>query len=88
MSITQTSDANSAMQEIQGILTQISDMSTHIASAAELQQSTSQEIATNITRISEISDINYQSVESVTETSNALEELAREQDELVHRFTL
>ncbi|WP_427976587.1 methyl-accepting chemotaxis protein [Agarivorans sp.] len=87
-SISQTSDANGAMEEIQGIITQISDMSSQIAAAAEQQQATGAEISTNLNRISDISDDNYQSIEIVTSTSEELGELAAEQDLLVKRFTL
>jgi len=87
-SISQTSDANGAMEEIQGIITQISDMSSQIAAAAEQQQATGAEISTNLNRISDISDENFQSIEIVTSTSEELGELAAEQDSLVKRFTL
>ncbi len=87
-SISQTSDANGAMEEIQGIITQISDMSSQIAAAAEQQQATGAEISTNLNRISDISDDNFQSIEIVTSTSEELGELAGEQDSLVKRFTL
>ena len=85
-SVHQASDANSAMEEIQGIITQISDMSSQIAAAAEEQQATSEEISRNINRISEISDSNYQSVERIALTSQRLEQLADEQDGQVRHF--
>ncbi|MGY5453228.1 methyl-accepting chemotaxis protein [Agarivorans sp. MS3-6] len=87
-SISQTSDANGAMEEIQGIITQISDMSSQIAAAAEEQQATGAEISSNLNRISDISDENYESIEIVTSTSEELGELAQQQDSLVKRFTL
>ncbi|WP_163133529.1 methyl-accepting chemotaxis protein [Agarivorans sp. Alg241-V36] len=87
-SISQSSDANGAMEEIQGIITQISDMSSQIAAAAEQQQATGAEISNNLNRISDISDENYQSIEIVTSTSEELGELAGQQDSLVKRFTL
>ncbi|WP_432467921.1 methyl-accepting chemotaxis protein [Agarivorans sp. Z349TD_8] len=87
-SIDQTSDANGAMEEIQGIITQISDMSSQIAAAAEQQQATGAEISANLNRISDISDENYESIEIVASTSEELGGLAQEQDALVKRFTL
>ncbi|RJG41983.1 methyl-accepting chemotaxis protein [Motilimonas pumila] len=87
-SIAQSSDANGAMEEIQGIVTLISDMSSQIAAAAEEQQATSAEIANNINRISDISDVNYQGIEEIANAGHILEELAQNQDELVSHFKL
>jgi len=87
-SVQQSSNANSSMEEIQAIITMISDMSSQIASAAEQQQATSAEISSNINRISEISDSNYEGIQEVAKTSLILDELAEQQQELVHRFQL
>ncbi len=87
-SIAQSSDANGAMEEIQGIITLISDMSSQIAAAAEQQQATSAEIANNLNRISDISDVNYQGIEELASTGHVLEDLANNQDKLVTRFKL
>ncbi|GAA5214963.1 methyl-accepting chemotaxis protein [Corallincola platygyrae] len=87
-SVMQASDANSAMEEIQGIITQISDMSSQIAAAAEEQQCTAEEITRNINHISDISDENYQGIEDITQRSSELERLAHDQDKLVDRFKL
>ncbi|WP_434339437.1 methyl-accepting chemotaxis protein [Motilimonas cestriensis] len=87
-SIAQSSDANGAMEEIQGIVTLISDMSSQIAAAAEQQQATSAEIANNLNRISDISDVNYQGIEELASTGHVLEDLAANQDKLVARFKL
>ncbi|MFQ2290229.1 methyl-accepting chemotaxis protein [Aeromonas enteropelogenes] len=84
----QSSHANNAMEEVQGIVVLISDMSSQIASAAEQQQATSADIATNLNRISDISDLNYQGIERVAETSQQLDSLAEQQEELVKRFRL
>ncbi len=87
-SVHQASNANSAMEEIQGIITQISDMSNHIAAAAQQQQLTSEEISRNINHISDISDSNYQSVEQIARATQELERLAEEQDQQLRRFRL
>ena len=87
-SVQQSSNANSSMEEIQAIITMISDMSSQIASAAEQQQATSAEISSNINRISEISDSNYEGIQEVAKTSLILDELAEQQQELAHRFQL
>ena len=87
-SVQQSSNANGAMEEIQAIVTAISDMSSQIAAAAEEQQATSAEIAANINRISEISDSNYEGIQEVANTSHVLDELALQQQQLVNRFQL
>ncbi|MGY3942432.1 methyl-accepting chemotaxis protein [Aeromonas tecta] len=84
----QSSQANNAMEEVQGIVVLISDMSSQIASAAEQQQATSADIATNLNRISDISDLNYKGIERVAETSQQLDTLAEQQEGLVQRFRL
>ena len=86
--VDQSSQANNAMEEVQGIVVLISDMSSQIASAAEQQQATSADIATNLNRISDISDLNYQGIERVAETSQQLDSLAEQQEGLVQRFRL
>ncbi|MFE8711218.1 methyl-accepting chemotaxis protein [Aeromonas allosaccharophila] len=86
--VEQSSHANNAMEEVQGIVVLISDMSSQIASAAEQQQATSADIATNLNRISDISDLNYQGIERVAETSQQLDSLAEQQESLVKRFRL
>ena len=86
--VDQSSHANNAMEEVQGIVVLISDMSSQIASAAEQQQATSADIATNLNRISDISDLNYQGIERVAETSQQLDALAEQQESLVKRFRL
>ncbi|WP_421246096.1 methyl-accepting chemotaxis protein [Aeromonas sanarellii] len=86
--VDQSSQANNAMEEVQGIVVLISDMSSQIASAAEQQQATSADIATNLNRISDISDLNYQGIERVAETSQQLDSLAEQQETLVQRFRL
>ena len=76
------------MEEIQAIITMISDMSSQIASAAEEQQATSAEISSNINRISEIADSNYEGIQEVANTSQVLDQLAVQQKTLVQRFHL
>ena len=87
-SMHQSSNANSSMEEIQAIITQISDMSSQIAAAAEEQQATGAEISANINRISEISDSNYEGIEQVAEPCTRLNQLASNQAALVSRFKL
>ncbi|MDX1301949.1 methyl-accepting chemotaxis protein [Photobacterium sp.] len=87
-SISQASEANSAMEEVQAIIMEISQMSAQIAQAAEEQQSTTGSIARSLEDISHIADANFSSMEEVAEASTKLDELASQQNTLVHRFKL
>ncbi|WP_064602891.1 methyl-accepting chemotaxis protein [Photobacterium sp. J15] len=87
-SITQASDANSAMEEIQAIILEISQMSSQIAQAAEEQRSTTGSIARSLEDISHIADSNYSAMEEVAEASTKLDTLAHQQNDLVLRFKL
>ncbi len=85
-SISQASDANGAMEEIQAIILDISEMSEHIAHAAQEQRSTTGNIARSLEDISHIADANFTSMEEVAEASSKLDQLAHQQNSLVHRF--
>lgn len=87
-SISQASDANSAMEEIQATILEISQMSAQIAQAAQEQRSTTGSIARSLEDISHIADSNYRSMEEVAEASSKLDQLAHQQNNLVHRFKL
>ncbi|GLS91242.1 methyl-accepting chemotaxis protein [Psychromonas marina] len=85
-SLKQTSQTNSAMEEIQTNIIEISKMSYHISHAAEEQNATTNAIARSLEDISQIADDNNSSMERVTEVSTQLDELAHQQNELVHQF--
>jgi methyl-accepting chemotaxis protein len=85
-SLTQTSDANSAMEDIQINIIDISKMSYHIVSATEEQSLTTNSIARSLEDISLIAEANSQSMEQVTLVSAKLDELAHQQNHLVQRF--
>lgn len=87
-SIEQTSDANSAMEEIQGIIAQISDMSSHIATAAAQQQTTSTDISSNLNKITELATLNADGIEQVTEVTQDISELANQQNASVTQYEL
>ncbi|MDW2372862.1 methyl-accepting chemotaxis protein, partial [Vibrio sp. 1078-1] len=59
MSVEQASKANSSMEEIQALIIEISQMSTHISQAAAEQSETSADIARNIEDINNIADESY-----------------------------
>lgn len=86
LSVDQASNANSAMEEIQSLILEISQMSGHISSAAAEQNQTAAEIALSIEEINEIADSSYRAMEEIASTSGNLTQLASQQGELVHRF--
>ena len=88
MSVQQASNANSAMEEIQALILEISHMSTHISQAAAEQSETSGDIARNIEDINHIADASYQAMSSIAEASQNLTILANQQGNLVHQFKL
>ncbi|MFA0414830.1 methyl-accepting chemotaxis protein [Vibrio renipiscarius] len=86
LSVDQASNANSAMEEIQSLIMEISQMSGHISVAAEEQNQTVGEIALSIEEINEIADSSYRAMAEIASTSNNLTQLTNQQGELVHRF--
>ena len=88
MSVEQASTANSAMEEIQALILEISQMSTHITQAAAEQSETTSDIARNIEDINLIADESYQAMSQIAQASASLTQLASQQNELVHQFKL
>ncbi|MGY5512627.1 methyl-accepting chemotaxis protein [Vibrio antiquarius] len=88
MSVEQASKANSSMEEIQALIIEISQMSTHISQAAAEQSETAADIARSIEDINSIADESFQAMSSIAQTSESLTHLAHQQNELVHRFKL
>ncbi|MGF1750504.1 methyl-accepting chemotaxis protein [Vibrio cionasavignyae] len=88
LSVEQASSANGAMEEIQALIIEISQMSTHISQAAAEQSETTADIAQNIEQINHIADESYQAMSEIASTSENLTSLANQQGELVHRFKL
>lgn len=88
LSVEQASTANSAMEEIQSLILEISQMSTHITQAAAEQSETTGDIARSIEDIHLIADGSYQAMSQIAQASANLTQLANQQNELVHRFTL
>lgn len=87
-SVTQTTDANRSMEEIESNISMISDMNRQIAQAAAEQRSTSAEIAKSIEHISYIADNSYAAMQTVALASERLDKQAVSQNALVHKFTL
>jgi len=87
-SVEQASNANSAMEEIQALILEISQMSGQISQAAAEQSETSTDIARNIEEINLIAEQSYQAMAQIARTSTDLTELASQQGDLVHQFKL
>lgn len=87
-SVEKASTANSAMEEIQALIIEISQMSTHISQAALEQSETTNSMARSIEDINHIADASYQAMNEIAQTSANLTRLAEQQGQLVHRFTL
>lgn len=87
-SVEQASNANSAMEEIQALILEISQMSGQISQAAAEQSETSTDIARNIEEINLIAEQSYQAMAQIAQTSSDLTQLANQQGDLVHQFKL
>lgn len=87
-SVEQASHANNVMEEIQALIINISQMSSHISQAAAEQSKTTNSIAHNIEEINDIADESYQAMSEIAQTSVSLTQLANQQGQLVHRFQL
>ncbi|MCW8827182.1 MAG: methyl-accepting chemotaxis protein [Gammaproteobacteria bacterium] len=84
--VDQAAEAGASLNDITNAVTQINDMNTQIASAAEEQSSVAEEINRNIITITQVAD---ETAVGAVQTSNASTEVARlseELQELVSRF--
>lgn len=81
-----TESATQSILNIVNSMTQISDMSTHVASAAEEQGLVSEEINRNITRVSDLSEDNLHGSEQISIASQNLATLATQLNTIVQRF--
>ncbi|UAB71534.1 HAMP domain-containing protein [Vibrio sp. SCSIO 43132] len=87
-SVAQASDANSAMEEIQALILEISHMSNHISQAAAEQQSTTTSIARSLNDINSIANQSYEAMSEIASVSQDLSRLSSQQGDIVHRFKL
>ncbi len=88
LSVEQASSANRAMEDVQQLILEISQMSSHISLAASEQSDTTKDIAKNIEEINFIADSSNQAMGAVAQTSDDLYLLANQQGELVSKFKL
>jgi len=87
-SVAQASNANSSMEEIQALILEISQMSTHISQAAAEQSETTTDIAKSLEGINHIADESYQAMSEIADVSGDLSTIAQEQENLVSQFKL
>lgn len=88
VSVEQALSANGAMEELQALIIEIRQMSTHISQAAVEQSTTSSNIARNLEEINSLTDKNYQAMVNIAQTNESLTQLAQQQNTLVHQFKL
>ncbi|MCX4189250.1 methyl-accepting chemotaxis protein [Methylophaga sp. OBS3] len=86
VSVKQAEIAGQSLDEITEAVNAISDMNTHIASAAEEQTAVSEEINRNINSIAGVAEENAQSTKLTTETSNNLSLLAKDLQAQLQKF--
>lgn len=87
-SVAQASNANSSMEEIQALILEISQMSTHISQAAGEQSETTSDIAKSLEGINHIADESFHAMAEIANVSDDLSTIAHEQESLVSRFKL
>ncbi len=80
------SEAGSSLQKITAAVTIISDMNTHIASAAEQQSVVAEEINRNIMTIAQITEHNVAGANQTSVASRELAQLASGLQDVVARF--
>lgn len=87
-SLTQSSKANSAIEEIMGYITTIEQMTSQIVESAHEQEIATHEINQNITRISSLADKNYEGISNIQDSSENLNKIASEQIDIVNMFKI
>ncbi len=84
----QVERAAESLGMIAGDVSNINDMNTHIATAAEEQALVTQEINRNVSNISDIADMTAAGAEHTAQVANELADLAAELEGMVNRFKL
>ena len=87
-SLSQSSKANSSIEEIMGIIATISDMSEQIVSSCEQQAASAGEINRSIANISKLAEDSYEQMSGIHASMSELDELASSQAQVLQRFTL
>jgi methyl-accepting chemotaxis protein len=83
-----TNDTDHSIEEIQGAVETINDMNSQIATAAEQQSCTSQELSRNTMRINELTNDNVASVLGVSAASEQLKRTSYQLKDKLTQFVL
>lgn len=86
--VEQAAKAGSSLDGIAKAVTSISEMNTHIASAAEEQSAVAEEINRSVVRISEIADNSANGAKQTAQASETLSHLAMKLQNVVKKFKL
>ncbi|MFQ2439046.1 methyl-accepting chemotaxis protein [Aeromonas caviae] len=86
--VTQADEANGALDQITGHITQISDMNIQVATATEEQSSVVGELNRNVEDINQLTMETADIAHHLTESSHNLQHLSGELDKLVGNFRL
>ncbi|MDX7856317.1 methyl-accepting chemotaxis protein [Aeromonas caviae] len=86
--VAQADEANGALDQITGHITQISDMNIQVATATEEQSSVVGEINRNVEDINQLTMETADIAHQLTESSRSLQQLSGELDKLVGNFRL
>lgn len=84
----QAKEASESLEAITRAVSTINEMNTHIASAAEEQSATADEMNRNIVNISQVSDQTASGSEQTTTAANELAQLANELQQLISQFKI
>lgn len=87
-SLTQSSKANSAIEEIMGYIATIEQMTSQIVESAHQQEIATKEINQNITRITALADQNYDGMCNIQKSSEVIDSIAKEQTDIVNMFKI
>ncbi|MCS4502828.1 methyl-accepting chemotaxis protein [Arhodomonas aquaeolei] len=86
--VEQAREAGAALQRIAEGVQRINEMNDQIASAAEEQSATTDEMNRSISNIAQVADDSAETAGETTRASESLQRLADELDELVRRFRI
>lgn len=87
-SVNQAAEAGEALAVITSAVSDISDMNTHIATAATQQGSVAEEINVNVTNISQVADQSARGTEDIANSSADLARLAVDLQAMVAQFKI
>jgi len=81
-------ESNCKLDEIQTAIEEINGMNNHIATAAEEQSCTTQELSQNTLRVSELTKNNSTSIARISTASEELAQISQSLQERLSKFSL